>query len=91
MEQLITQLGPSAAGLIAVVPLLVQQLKKLPVVVGLQKRGYPAYELLSLALGIAGAFAFGLPNPLFAGAIVGLAASGAYDNVKKPKNEGTEQ
>jgi len=91
MEKLLTELGPSAAGLIAVVPLLVQQFKKWPVIVRLQDRGYPAYELLSLALGIGGAFALALPSPIFAGLIVGLAASGAYDNVKKKTNERTEQ
>jgi len=54
-------------------------LKKLPFLAKLQKADVPAYEILSLALGIAGAFAMGIPNAIVAGIVAGLAAGKGYD------------
>lgn len=82
MEQLLTQFGAGAATLVAIVGGIVQQLKRFPAIVIMQKK-YPVYQAASLALGIAGAYQFVLPNPIFAGIMIGLASCGAFDMVKK--------
>jgi hypothetical protein len=76
MEELMTELGPKAIGLVALVPLIVSRLKKMPLLTGLQKKGYPAYEAVSVLLGIGSTFATGLANPVVAGILIGLAGIG---------------
>jgi hypothetical protein len=61
-------------------------LKKVPFLVKLQKADVPAYEILSLALGIAGAFALGIPNAVVIGIVTGLAAGKGYDFVANNKD-----
>jgi len=82
MNELVTQMGPAATTLVALVAGLVQQLKRIPAVNKWQEM-FPVYQVASYGLGIAGAFTLGLSNPIFAGVLVGLAANGAYDAVKK--------
>lgn len=48
----------------------------------LQNDGVPAYELLSLGLGIGGAFLLGLPAPIVTGIVAALAAGKGYDITK---------
>lgn len=84
MEDLITELGPQAATLVGIVAALVQQLKRIPWIVGLQEK-FPVYQVASLAFGIYGAYLFSIVNPVYAGALIGLASSGAFDIVKKNK------
>lgn len=82
MEELIKQFGESGGVLLLLIPPLVQILKKLPMIVKLQTDGVPAYEIASLAMGIGGAFALGLPTPVITGIVAGLAAGKGYDFVK---------
>lgn len=77
-------MGPAATTLIAIVASVVQQLKRLPAIVSLQEK-FPAYQVASLALGVAGAYLMALPNPIVAGILIGLSASGAYDIVADTK------
>jgi len=84
MENLITQMGESAGLLILLIPAVVQILKKIPVLTVLQK-SIPVYEILSIALGIGGAFALGIPVPIINGIVAGLAAGKGYDFVKGEK------
>jgi len=81
MEQLINQMGESAGVLVLLIPPIVQILKKVPVLAELQKSA-PVYEILSVALGVGGAFALGLPTPVVSGIVAGLAAGKGYDFVK---------
>lgn len=48
----------------------------------------PVYEIASVILGIAGAYALGIPVPIVNGIVAGLAAGKGYDIVKA---KGTEQ
>ena len=82
MDELVKQIGSSGGILVLLIPALVQVLKRIPFVTQLQAAKFPAYEILSLALGVGGAFALGLPNALIAGIIAGLAAGKGYDVVK---------
>ena len=81
MEELIKQMGESAGVLILLIPPIVQILKKIPVLTELQKT-VPIYELLSIVLGIGGAYALGIPVPIINGIVAGLAAGKGYDFVK---------
>lgn len=81
MEELIKQMGDSAGVLILLIPPIVQILKKIPVLTELQKT-VPIYELLSIVLGIGGAYALGIPVPIINGVVAGLAAGKGYDFVK---------
>jgi len=42
----------------------------------------PGYEILSIALGVGGAFMLGIPNALVVGIVSGLAAGKGYDWAK---------
>jgi len=53
-----------------------------PFVVKLHTEGNPIFELLSLGIGIGGAFALGLPAPIVTGIVAGLAAGKGYDFAK---------
>ena len=68
--------------MVLLIPPLMQLLKKVPFVVKLQADGNPAFEILSIALGVAGAFALGLPAPIVTGVVAGLAAGKGYDFAK---------
>jgi len=81
MEELIKQMGQSGGVLLILIPSIVQVFKRIPQVVELQKT-MPVYELLSIGIGIAGAFALGIPTPLISGIVAGLAAGKGYDIVK---------
>lgn len=86
MEELIKQMGDSAGVLILLIPPLVQVLKKIPFMAELQKT-VPIYDILSIALGIGGAYALGLPIPIINGIVAGLAAGKGYDFVKGSENK----
>jgi hypothetical protein len=57
-------------------------LKKIPFFVKLQGDDVPVWQIASLVLGIGGAFALSLPNPVVAGIMAWLAAGKGYDYVK---------
>jgi hypothetical protein len=82
MEQLLKQMGESAGMLVLLIPPLIQVLKKFPIITKLQETA-PVYEIASIALGIAGAFALGIPVPIVSGVVAGLAAGKGYDIVKE--------
>ena len=85
MEEIITQAGTSGGILVVLIPSIIQIIKKVPFLAELQKT-FPIYQLLSLALGIGGAFTLGLAAPIMTGVIAGLAAGKGYDIVKgEPK------
>ena len=63
------------------IPPLIQILKKVPLIVKLQD-DFPIYEVASVALGVGGAFALGIPVPIVSGIVAGLAAGKGYDIVK---------
>lgn len=84
MEDLITQLNESAGVLILLIPPLVELLKKIPIVKKLQK-DIPLYEIISVVLGVAGAYALNVNAPIIQGIIAGLAAGKGYDFVKGDK------
>jgi hypothetical protein len=81
MQELIEKMGESAGVLLLLIPPLVQILKRVPIIAELQKT-VPVYELLSIALGIGGAYALGIPVPIINGIVAGLAAGKGYDFVK---------
>ena len=81
MEELIKQVGNSGGVLLMLIPPIIQVLKKVPMIVKL-KESIPIYEIASIALGIGGAFALGLPTPIVTGVVAGLAAGKGYDIVK---------
>jgi len=81
MEELITQVGTSGGILVVLIPSIIQIFKKVPFLVELQKT-FPIYQILSVGLGIGGAFSLGLATPVITGLIAGLAASKGYDIVK---------
>jgi hypothetical protein len=87
MDEIVTTLGKTGAGLVVVIPLLVQLLKRFPVVVRLQAEEYPIYELASIAVGVGLAWATGLPNPIFSGIVSGLAAGKGYDLIASNKKK----
>ena len=79
--ELTTELGPQALALVAVIAVLVQQLKRIPYVVSLKEK-LPIFVICSMALGIAAAHYQGIVNPIVAGIVMGLMASGAYSAAK---------
>ena len=81
MEELITQVGTSGGILVVLIPSIIQIIKKVPFLVEMQKT-LPIYQVLSIALGIGGAFTLGLAAPVMTGVIAGLAAGKGYDIVK---------
>jgi len=85
MEELITQVGASGGILVVLIPSIIQILKKVPFLLEVQKT-IPIYQILSIALGIGGAYSLGLTTPIITGLIAGLAAGKGYDIVKgEPK------
>lgn len=75
MEQLNIELTPAMLVLIPVVAAIIQQIKKIP-----QLKIYRnLLPLVSLAFGIGLCFLQKLPNPIMAGILIGLSASGAFD------------
>jgi len=81
MEELINQVGTSGGILVVLIPSIIQIFKKVPFLVALQKT-FPIYQILSIGLGIGGAFSLGLATPVITGLIVGMAAGKGYDIVK---------
>ena len=81
MEELITQVGTSGGILVVLIPSIIQIIKKVPFLVEMQKT-LPIYQVLSIALGIGGAFTLGLAAPVMTGVIASLAAGKGYDIVK---------
>jgi hypothetical protein len=47
------------------------------------------YEVASIALGVAGAYALGIPVPIVNGVVAGFAAGKGYDFVKEKKKGDT--
>jgi hypothetical protein len=50
---------------------------------------FPVYEVASIALGVAGAYALGIPVPIVNGVVAGFAAGKGYDFVKEKKKGDT--
>jgi len=72
------ELTPAMLVLIPVVAAIIQQIKKVP-----QLKAYSyLLPLVSLALGVGLCFLQKLPNPIMAGILIGLSASGAFDVLK---------
>jgi len=90
MDTLVKQIGESGGILVLLIPSLIQIFKRIPFVVKLDAGGFPVYELLSLGLGIGGAFVLGIPNAVIAGIVTGLAAGKGYDIVKEKSIEPTK-
>jgi len=83
MIDLSTELSEKAIILVPIVAVLVNEFKRLAWIISLQKK-LPIFTLLSIVLGICGAYLQTIPNPIMAGVIVGLMASGIYSASKLP-------
>lgn len=81
MEETLTQISESGGILVVLIPSIVQIFKKVPFLVDMQKT-IPIYQMLSIGLGVAGAFSLGLSAPIITGIVAGLAAGKAFDIVK---------
>lgn len=77
------EFGSGVMALLPIIPLIVARLKDFPVLKKLQDKGYPAYEGSAVGLGILGAWAFGIANPVVAGIVLGLAGIGGRQIVKR--------
>ncbi len=87
MEEILKQVQATGGILVVLVPAVLQILKTIPPVVKAQKAGYPVYEVLGVLLGVGGAYALGIANPIVAGIVVGLAAEKGFDIVKGRLNK----
>lgn len=85
MEQLSLEITPAMLVLIPVVAAIIQQIKKVPQL----KQYRQLLPLLSLALGVGLAYLQVLQNPIMAGILVGLSASGAFDVLKDKAKKST--
>ena len=83
---LTTQLNEKAIVLIPIVAVLVNEFKRSKWIVALQDK-LPIFTLISIALGIGGAYLQAIPNPIVAGLIIGFMASGVYSAAKLPNND----
>jgi hypothetical protein len=54
----------------------------------LQDDDVPVWQLLSIVLGIGGAYSMALPSPILVGVLAGLASGKGYDFVKGDKKKG---
>ena len=84
MNDILTQLNSAGGSLVVIIPSLMQILKKIPFVVELQKT-LPIYEIMTVAIGIGGAYALGLSTPIITGIIAALASNKGYDIIKGTK------
>lgn len=91
MEELLTQLnpligayGPRAATLAGLIVVIIQQLKRSSWLDALAQK-HPVWEMLAYVLGVAGAYAYPLPNPIIVGIIVGVMANAGYKTGKVKK------
>lgn len=83
MENLSLEMTPAMMVLVPMVAALIQFVKKIP-----QFESYNQWlPIVSLALGVGAAYLQNLPNPIMAGIIIGLTASGAYDVLKGKKDK----
>jgi hypothetical protein len=84
--EILTKLGIDASGgvlsLIAIIPFVVARLKSYPVLESLQGKGYPAYEVTAVVLGVLGSLAMGVSNPVVTGIVFGLAGIGGRQIAK---------
>lgn len=78
-EPLIVLTGESLI-VVAVVAAVLQLLKRIPALAVLTAW----LPLVSLGLGVGGAFLWGVTDPLPTGILIGLVASGGYDVLKRP-------
>lgn len=85
MIDLTTQLGEKAMILVPIIAVLVNEFKRSKWIIALKDK-LPIFTLLSIALGIGGAYLQTIPNPIVAGIIIGLVSSGVYSAAKVPKN-----
>ena len=83
MIDLSTELSEKAIILVPIVAVLVNELKRSAWILSLQNK-LPIFTLLSIALGIGGAYLQTIPNPIMAGFIIGIMASGIYSASKLP-------
>lgn len=82
ISDIVAQLGAPSVLLTALVPVILQMLKRIPAIEKLQKDGYKVYELLPIIIAVFGAFVLKLPIPIVTGIISGLASEKGYDFVK---------
>jgi hypothetical protein len=83
MENLSLELTPAMLVLVPMVAAVIQFIKKIP-----QLASYHEWlPLVSLALGVGAAYLQKLPDPIMAGIIIGLTASGAFDVLKGNKEK----
>lgn len=76
-----TEIGAEAMVLAAVIGVLVQQLKLIPYIVKL-KTHFPVFVVCAMLMGIGLSYQQGIENPIIAGIMIGLMASGAYSAAK---------
>ena len=81
METLSVKLTPEMLALVPAVAVLLQVLKKIPILDKI-KSWFP-FVSIGIALGLS--YATSLPDPILSSIIIGLTASGAYDLVKGSK------
>jgi hypothetical protein len=75
------ELTPTMMMLIPAVALILQKLKELPYYAYIKGFG----GVLSLVIGIVLAYATSTPDPILNGIVIGVAATGGYEVLKKPK------
>jgi hypothetical protein len=73
------QLTPAMLGMVPVVALVLQIIKKLP----FATKVLPYMPIISIGVGIGAALATSIANPIVAGVLIGVAASAGYDQFKK--------
>lgn len=79
-----TELSAEALVLVGLITILVQQLKFIPFLVKLKGK-FPIFVAAAIALGIGAAYMQVMPNPVFAGVLMGLMSAGVYSGVKNGK------
>ena len=83
MDNFATELSAEAMALVGVIAVIIQQVKGIKPIEDLKARVPNIYNILSMGLGIGAAYMLAIPNPIIAGIMMGLMASGAYSATKK--------
>ena len=74
----------NTVAMVGIIAALVQQFKRVKILTKLQDH-VPIYVIISVALGISGAYYIGATNPEIEGVMMGLTACGAYSATKSSK------
>ena len=83
MDNFATELSAEAMALVGVIAVIIQQVKGIKPIEDLKARVPNIYNIVSMGLGIGAAYMLAIPNPIIAGIMMGLMASGAYSATKK--------